>query len=897
MPPEQARGEAVDERADVYSLGALLYHVLSGRPPVEGNSVEDVIASVITKRVEPVRAREARIPRELDTIIAKAMAPEPAERYPTAVELAEDLRRFQTGQLVGAHHYSPWQLVQRWIARRRTPLAIAAIAVVVLVVGGVFSFERTRRERDAAASSTRALLVEEGRRESLDRHPLRALALLGEAMSMGEATDDLRYLLARAIPFADTAVQRYALPEVAITTAAFSAGDTHVITASSDGHVRVWDPQTAAILRDVDVHSGGKTIVLGGEAYAALRVPAGDDPTMPTAIVDLATGKTSAAVPTRPIAFDERGARAWRFDPTAVLDRAGQREELAADWDPDVIAARATGPDVLVVTQREIVRLHDDGHAITVAARAAYEGGDTVDEVAISAALDRVVLRRAANVQLLLADATPVAELTDRDVKRVALRDDGGELAFITDEPDSRLTVSAWGPRDTDAAAATPAAHVPCAGAAVGLAYSGDGHSLLVQCSDPEILVLDPKTIAVRAALTAEVDTLTVAISRDGRYVLAALRDGSSELWDVTKARDLPDVGTGVGAAGYDDTEHVVALQALGFVREGQASVVTQADRGAEPEAECALEPGGAVACVVGGAIAVYGRADTARPGMVVPTAEHVARLALAPGGHRVAARTSANTLLVLDGATRTASWPVPAGFEDEDTLAFAPDGSRLLETNMARGEVDVIDVATGVVHTWPAPGVAIARWAADGARIVTADAHGKVLLRAARDGAVLATFAHVAPVEDLALAAGDALLFTACDDGTVREWRTATGELVRDIRVSPTAVARVAADPTGERVATASDSQEIALWSTASGEMLQRLASQAAPPYHALAFSHTGARLLAVDDSQSVQQWDTSLDRRALPDVRSLVERFVPWTVVAGRVEPRKLTSAAPAR
>ena len=147
MPIEQARGEAVDERSDVYALGAMLYHVLSGAPPYVGKTNEQILADVITGPPPPLDARTPGVPAELVTIVTKAMARDPADRYRTARQLADDLKKFQTGQLVGAHPYSTGQLVRRWLRRRRAPVAVAAAAIVVLGVFGVFGLQRIAHEQ------------------------------------------------------------------------------------------------------------------------------------------------------------------------------------------------------------------------------------------------------------------------------------------------------------------------------------------------------------------------------------------------------------------------------------------------------------------------------------------------------------------------------------------------------------------------------------------------------------------------------------------------------------------------------------------------------------------------------------------------------------------------------
>ncbi len=134
MSPEQAAGAPVDERADVYAIGAILAHVLLGDRPDPGDDV-------------PGRLRQWHpgVPEDLLAIIERAMDLDPSRRYTDARELAEDLRRYQTGQLVGAHRYSLRQLLGRWARRQRTALTVGAVAVAALIAVALFGMVRTVR--------------------------------------------------------------------------------------------------------------------------------------------------------------------------------------------------------------------------------------------------------------------------------------------------------------------------------------------------------------------------------------------------------------------------------------------------------------------------------------------------------------------------------------------------------------------------------------------------------------------------------------------------------------------------------------------------------------------------------------------------------------------------------
>src|SRR5215813_7176387 len=134
MSLEQSQGKPVDERADVYAIGAILYHVLAGCAPYQGGSSAEVLAKVAKEDPEPIRQRQPDVPQDLATIVGKAMSRDPEARYPTAKELADDLKRFQTGQMVSAHSYSRMALIRRWLWRNRTPAVIAGASLLVLCV-------------------------------------------------------------------------------------------------------------------------------------------------------------------------------------------------------------------------------------------------------------------------------------------------------------------------------------------------------------------------------------------------------------------------------------------------------------------------------------------------------------------------------------------------------------------------------------------------------------------------------------------------------------------------------------------------------------------------------------------------------------------------------------------
>ena len=124
MPPEQAAGHPVDPRADVYALGAILYYVLAGTSPQPASAAPPAAARGAIARPVPLADLEPGLPQDLLAIVTKALTADAAGRYPSAFELADDLKRFAGGQLVVARDYSPGAHVMRFVARH--PVAVGA---------------------------------------------------------------------------------------------------------------------------------------------------------------------------------------------------------------------------------------------------------------------------------------------------------------------------------------------------------------------------------------------------------------------------------------------------------------------------------------------------------------------------------------------------------------------------------------------------------------------------------------------------------------------------------------------------------------------------------------------------------------------------------------------------
>ncbi len=152
MSPEQAAGriDELDSTSDVYSLGATLYHLLTGRPPFEGSDIGVVLAAVETGIFPPPRTINSRITKPLEAICLKAMAHRPADRYRSARALAEDIQRCLADESIEAMPDSGLQKIQRWARRHRGVTLATGIGLLLVATVSAISSVAVSNERDEA---------------------------------------------------------------------------------------------------------------------------------------------------------------------------------------------------------------------------------------------------------------------------------------------------------------------------------------------------------------------------------------------------------------------------------------------------------------------------------------------------------------------------------------------------------------------------------------------------------------------------------------------------------------------------------------------------------------------------------------------------------------------------